>query len=218
MSERAPDPLLERMLFFSDAVFAIAITLLIIEVHVPELPLGSPARQYWQELAYLLPAFAGYALSFLVIARFWITHHAAFAHAPPFDAKLLWPNIHLLMAVAFMPFSTAFLTRNIGGFVPSLVYNLTLVVASLLSVRVVRLATSLGDATGYHGAKELAFLRTRGLAIMFAGLLALALGLVVPVISQAALGTTPMWLKLLRRRAAAQRPADSQRVEIVSSD
>lgn len=203
MSQRAPDHLLERMLFFSDAVFAIAITLLIIEVHVPELPLGSPTREYWRHLAHLIPGFAGYVLSFLVIARFWITHHATFAHAPPFDAKLLWPNIHLLMVVAFMPFATAFLTRNIGALVPALVYNLTLVVASLLSVRLVRLATSLGDAAGHHGGAQLAFLRTRGLAILFAAVLSVVLGLFVPYISQAALATTPLWLYLLRRRARA---------------
>ena len=104
MNERAPDHLLERMLFFSDAVFAIAITLLIIEVHVPEIPAGSPPGPYLHALVELIPGFFGYFLSFFVIARFWITHHSAFAHAPPFDANLLWPNIHLLVTIAFMPY------------------------------------------------------------------------------------------------------------------
>jgi uncharacterized membrane protein len=205
MSQRTPDHLLERMLFFSDAVFAIAITLLIIEVHVPELPRGSTSGDYGLALAHLIPSFAGYLLSFLVIARFWITHHSAFAHSPPFDPALLWPNIQLLMTVAFMPFSTAFLTKNLGVVVPALVYNLTLVVASLLSVRMVRKATALGDAEGMHGAAGLAFLRIRGLGITFAAVLALALGFIIPAFSQAALATAPLWLYLMKRRAQARK-------------
>jgi uncharacterized membrane protein len=205
MSQRTPDHLLERMLFFSDAVFAIAITLLIIEVHVPELPKGSTSGDYGLALAHLIPSFAGYVLSFFVIARFWITHHSAFAHSPPFDRSLLWPNIQLLATIAFMPFSTAFLTKNLGVVVPAQVYNLTLVVASLLSVRMVRKATSLGDAEGTHGAAQLAFLRVRGLGIAFAAVLALVLGFFAPAFSQAALASTPLWHHLMKRRAQARK-------------
>jgi len=205
MSHSAPDHLLERMLFFSDAVFAIAITLLIIEVHVPEIPPGSAPGVYLHALLELLPAFFGYVLSFLVIARFWITHHSAFAHAPPFDAKLLWPNVQLLMSIAFMPFATAFMARNIGAMVPALVYFLVLMVASLLSVRMVRKATLLGDAAALHGVEGLAMLRTRGLSIFFAAALAFALGFFVPQISPAALATAPLWLYLLKRRAQARK-------------
>ena len=185
MSSRAPDHLLERMLFFSDAVFAIAITLLIIEVHVPELPPRSPPSAYLHELLELLPGFFGFVLSFLVIARFWITHHAAFAHAPPFDARLLWPNVQLLMTVAFMPFATAFFARNMGAMVPAQVYFLVLMLAAWLSVRMVRKATELGDAQGFHGAEGLAILRTRGLSILFAAVLAFLLGFLVPQFSPA---------------------------------
>jgi uncharacterized membrane protein len=202
MSPRAPDHLLERLVFFSDAVFAIAITLLVIEIHVPELPHDRPVAEYWEALAHLLPSFAGFCLSFLVIARFWMTHHAAFAHAPQFEPRLMWPNIQLLMAVAFMPFATAFLTKNLGEVVPTLVYNATLVAASALSIRLVRIATSLGDGSAWSNPAELTFLRTRGLAILVASVLALLLGLWVPIISQLALATVPLWLRLLRRRVA----------------
>ncbi|HXC58094.1 MAG TPA: TMEM175 family protein [Steroidobacteraceae bacterium] len=204
MSHSAPDHLLERMLFFSDAVFAIAITLLIIEVHVPELPRGSPAADYGTALAHLIPSVVGYVVSFLVIARSWITHHAAFAHSPRFDASLLWPNIQLLMIIAFMPFATAFLAKNLGAVVPTLVYNVALMIASLLSVRLVRKATALGDAGQIYGPDGLAFLRTRGLGVFFAALLALLLGLLIPVYSEMALATAPLWVRLLKRRSQAR--------------
>jgi uncharacterized membrane protein len=172
---------------------------------VPEIPPGSAPGVYLHALLELLPAFFGYVLSFLVIARFWITHHSAFAHAPPFDAKLLWPNVQLLMSIAFMPFATAFMARNIGAMVPALVYFLVLMVASLLSVRMVRKATLLGDAAALHGVEGLAMLRTRGLSIFFAAALAFALGFFVPQISPAALATAPLWLYLLKRRAQARK-------------
>jgi uncharacterized membrane protein len=207
MSHRAPEQLLERLLLFSDAVFAIAITLLIIEVHVPVLPPGSSTGEYGMALAELIPSIVGYVVSFLVIARFWITHHAAFAHMPPFDASLMWPNIHLLMVIAFMPFATAFLAKNMGAVVPTLVYNLTLMAASLLSVRVVRKATALGDADQAYGAEGLMFLRTRGLAIFFAALLALVLGWFIPLYSELALATSALWVRLLKRRARARSSA-----------
>jgi uncharacterized membrane protein len=193
------------MLFFSDAVFAIAITLLIIEVHVPEIAAGSAPGTYLHALLELWSAFFGFMLSFLVIARFWITHHTAFAHSPPFDAKLLWPNVWLLMSIAFMPFATAFMFRNLGAMVPALVYFLVLMVASLLSVRMVRMATSLGDAEALHGAEGLAMLRTRGLSIFFAAGLAFLLGFLIPQLSPAALATAPLWLYLMKRRTLARK-------------
>jgi uncharacterized membrane protein len=200
MTEKRPSHELERLVFFSDAVFAIAVTLLVIEVHVPVLPRGSDSAAYWRELVHLLPSLGGFVLSFLVIARFWITHHAVFSLASAFQERMLWPNIHLLMAVAFMPFATAFLTQNFGELVPTLIYNLTLIVTSALSVRVVRLATDSLKSDPSVDPAALAFLRSRGLAILFASVLALLIGLLVPMVSQMTLATTPIWLRLLRRK------------------
>jgi uncharacterized membrane protein len=200
MGEHHKDHPLERLELFADAVFAIAITLLVIEIHVPELPPGSSSADYWRELAHLLPSFFGYVLSFLVIGRFWMTHHSAFVRAKRFQANFLWPNIHLLLFIAFMPFATAFMTKNLGQFVPALVYNATLVMLSLLMWRVVRVATreACAEATGAEAA-ELRFFRVRTLAILFASLLAVALGFWVPGYSQVALLTTPLWLRVIRR-------------------
>jgi uncharacterized membrane protein len=200
MTDKKPSHQLERLVFFSDAVFAIAVTLLVIEVHVPVLPRGTDSAVYWRELLHLLPSLGGFVLSFLVIARFWITHHAVFSLASEFQERMLWPNIHLLMAVAFMPFATAFLTQNFGELVPTLIYNLTLIVTSALSVRVVRLATDSLKSDSSVEPATLAFLRSRGLAILFASVLALLIGLFVPMISQMTLATTPIWLRFLRRK------------------
>jgi len=95
---------LERMILFSDAVFAIAITLLIIEIKVPELRegdgLGKILLEKWHE-------FLGLLLSFAVIGQFWTTHHQLFGYVNNYDGGLLWLNLHLLFWIILMPFATA---------------------------------------------------------------------------------------------------------------
>jgi uncharacterized membrane protein len=200
MGESHRDRPLERLELFADAVFAIAITLLVIEIHVPELPRGSSSSAYWQELIHLLPSFFGYVLSFLVIGRFWMIHHSAFACTKRFQPSFLWPNIHLLLLIAFMPFATAFMTKNLGQFVPALLYNSVLVLVSLLSWRVVRIVTdeTYAGASGSEAA-HLRFFRMRTVAILVASLLAVLLSFWWPGYSQLGLVTTPLWLWMLRR-------------------
>jgi uncharacterized membrane protein len=192
------DHRLERLVFFSDAVFAIAITLLVIEIHVPKLGNATPAEAL-AELQGLLPSFFGFALSFVVIGRFWIGHHNAMGHLANYTPRLLWPNLLLLMAIAFMPFATAFMAQNIGQFVPTLLYNAVLLVTALLSWRVVTIATA-GWEEGFE-AEEPLVLRTRGIGVALGAVAAIGVTFVSPVFSQAALVTIPVWQRLLAGEA-----------------
>jgi uncharacterized membrane protein len=195
------DHRLERLVFFSDAVFAIAITLLVIEIHVPKLAGGSTAEAL-AELGQLIPSFFGFALSFIVIGRFWIGHHNAMGHLANYTPRLLWPNLLLLMAIAFMPFATAFMAQNIGQLVPTLVYNVVLLVTALLSWRVVTIATA-GWEEGYE-VEEPLVLRTRGIGVALGAAVAIGVTFLIPVLSQAALLTIPVWQNLLAARARAK--------------
>jgi uncharacterized membrane protein len=188
---------LERLIFFSDAVFAIAITLLVIEIHVPDLT--GDAEHALEELRHLLPSFFGFALSFLVIGRFWIGHHNAMSHVAAYSPRLLWPNLFLLMAIAFMPFATAFMAQNIGQLVPTVFYNLTLLVTALLSWRLVTLSTSMWGANA--DADQILLMRTRGKGVVLGACSALLLSWATPIFSQMALATIPLWQMLLARRA-----------------
>ncbi len=91
----------DRILFFSDAIFAIAITLLVVEIRVPT-PASGPitaARQL--QLAW--PQMLGFGISFAVIGRFWVGHHTMFRHITGFDRTMIWLNLLFLGTIAFLP-------------------------------------------------------------------------------------------------------------------
>jgi TMEM175 potassium channel family protein len=90
-----------RVEAFSDGVFAIAITLLILTIGIP-----SGHRPLGHELLRLWPSYAAYAVSFLTIGIMWVNHHTLFRHFERVDRPLLLLNILLLMLIAFVPFPT----------------------------------------------------------------------------------------------------------------
>jgi uncharacterized membrane protein len=99
-----------RIETFSDGVFAIAITLLIIEIGVPH---AEGTESLFDKLIELWPSYLGYAISFLVIGTVWANHHNRFRLISSSDHILLFLNIVFLMCVAFLPFPTALLAEYI---------------------------------------------------------------------------------------------------------
>ncbi|NMB90936.1 MAG: DUF1211 domain-containing protein [Chloroflexi bacterium] len=101
---------LERLIFFSDAVFAIAITLLAIDIRLPETETPLTDARLVQTVLSLWPQYLSYCISFLVIGLFWIGHHRKFRFIQRYDTNLLMLNILMLMLVAFVPFPTSILS------------------------------------------------------------------------------------------------------------
>lgn len=192
---------LERLVFFSDAVFAIAITLLVIEIEAPHLPYGSPDGAYGYALLRLIPSFVGYVISFAVIGAFWAGHHRTFATASRYDAHIVVPNLALLGLIAFMPFVTAFMSANTGARVPTVFYCGAMLATALVNMRVVRIATAPPMVDPGAPADELAYARRRSRGVALGAASALALSLIVPQIAQAALMTIPLWQRLLHARS-----------------
>ena len=177
------DHRLERLIFFSDAVIAIAITLLIIEIHVPHLTPGDNHAAL-QQLEELLPSFFGFIVSFTVIGRFWLGHSAALGGMSGYDERLFRPNLLLLMAIVIMPFSTALLSSNLGHLVAATVYNITLTLTSLASLAVIWIATDPLSGKSEHSPEERSGLRNRGTIVVIAALTCILLGLFQPAFSQ----------------------------------
>src|SRR5580693_7349125 len=100
---------LERLILFSDAVFAIAITLLVIDLKIPEIPRPLVTEtKLVESLAALIPKFAGFLVSFFIIGLFWTIHHRMFGYVVNYHPKLLWLNLIFLLFIVTMPFSTSF--------------------------------------------------------------------------------------------------------------
>ena len=97
-----------RLEAFSDGMFAIILTILVLELHVPELENSSFAA-FSAGLIELAPKFFAFLFSFLIIAIFWVNHHAIIHHVHKVDTKLLWLNMGLLFFSSLFPFITAFI-------------------------------------------------------------------------------------------------------------
>lgn len=193
MAAAKTDHALERMVFFSDAVFAIAITLLVIELHAPEFPRGTSDLAHIQALAHLIPNLIGFAVSFMVIGMFWMGHHRAFCLAAHYSPRVLGWNLTLLGMIAFMPFVTAYLSSNIFQRVPAIFYCLVMLAAALLNLKVNRTATSPPMVDEKASPEAIAYVRQRGVSVVLGAATAVALAFVMPAFCQLGLITIPFW-------------------------
>ena len=100
---------LDRIIFFSDAIFAIVMTLLVLDIPVPDVPAGSVAAELPGRVLELWPKVFSYVLSFLVIGTYWIAHHGTFRHIRGYDRTLIWMNLLFLLSISFVPFPTSLL-------------------------------------------------------------------------------------------------------------
>jgi uncharacterized membrane protein len=107
---------LERMILFSDAVFAIAITLLAIELKVPAIITDVTDHKLAESLNEMIPKFIGFLISFLIIGQYWTTHHRLFGFVVNYNLRLMWLNLFFLLAVILMPFTSAFYSEYISYF------------------------------------------------------------------------------------------------------
>src|SRR5207237_4400 len=117
---------LDRLVFFSDAIFAIAITLLVIEIHVPDLTGIVTEQRLADALLDNIPQYIGFLVSFFVIGRFWIGHHRTLGRLSRAEPRLIWVNLLFLLTIAFMPFPTAVISNFASSRVAVGVYTVWL--------------------------------------------------------------------------------------------
>ncbi len=122
---------LERILFFSDAVFAIAITLLALEIRLPPLPETATNVQLLAALGALWPRYLSYIISFLAIGMMWLSHHRAFRHVHRYSDRLILLNILFLLLIGFLPFPTAVI-GEFGNTVGTIFYAAAMAAAGLM--------------------------------------------------------------------------------------
>ena len=100
-----------RLETVADGVFAIAITLLVLEIKVPNA--DEAHGGLWPALLGLWPSYVGYLISFITIGIMWVNHHAIFQYVRKCDRRFLFANVFFLMGIAFTPFPTAVLAEHL---------------------------------------------------------------------------------------------------------
>ena len=115
----------DRVLFFSDAVMAIAITLLVVDLRVPDV-----VRNARRELATAEPKILSFGISFVVIGLFWLGHHHLFRYITALDRRLILLNLLFLGTIAFLPYPTALLSATLHEQTTSTVFYAACVAAT----------------------------------------------------------------------------------------
>jgi uncharacterized membrane protein len=103
---------LNRIEAFTDGVFAIIVTLLVLELKVPALNNPRSASELAERLIELLPQFLSWLISFVIVCKFWLNHHHIFGLARHANYSLVWLNVIFLMCQSFIPFPTALMGEH----------------------------------------------------------------------------------------------------------
>lgn len=174
---------LERMILFSDAVFAIAITLLVIEIKIPEIHEPTD-KALLHSLGQLIPKFIGFIISFIFIGLYWTIHHRMFGFVTSYDKKLLRLNLFFLFFIALLPFSTGFYSEFAGPMVrlnlktPLAVYVLNFAAVGFINylmwLHISNPKTKLADPPIDHEVLKMARFRSLLVPIVFLSMLPVA--------------------------------------------
>ena len=120
-----------RLDAFSDGVFAIVITLLVLDLHVPEIKEIHSSQELIEGLVRLLPKFLSYILSFFYISIYWVNHHQLFHIIQRSDRGLFWLNSLFLMFLTFIPFPTALIGAYPNNYVAVMFYGAAMFVTAV---------------------------------------------------------------------------------------
>ncbi len=122
-----------RLEAFSDGVFAIVITLLILEIHIPDVPYSGLEKA----LIELFPSVVAYVMSFIIIGIYWVSHHNSLQPIRKIDRPFLWLNILLLLFISFIPFPTALLGKYPFKALPIIIYGVDLMACNMIGLLMV---------------------------------------------------------------------------------
>jgi uncharacterized membrane protein len=171
-SARSQEKEVARIAAFSDGVFAIAITLLALQLEIP----SSRDVDVWNEVVALRWSFLAFVISFAVIGAYWIAHHRLYAVIERYDRRLLWLNLLSLFFIVLIPFTTSLIGEHGDSDVSVIVYALSVAGAGFANAGIARYALGgrrLCSATLDEGIVKLHIWRALAIALTFVVSLAL---------------------------------------------
>jgi len=123
-----------RVEALNDGIYAVAMTLLVLELHLPEGFTHADDAEFAQALAHLAPKFIAWLLSFFILAVFWMGHQRAFHFVHRVDNGLLWINVTGLLFASLMPFSSALIGEHAGHFATHVFYDANMAALALVAL------------------------------------------------------------------------------------
>jgi len=125
---------LERIAALSDGVFAVAMTLIVLDIHVPAHAGIATERDLWRALGAVIPNLTTYLMSFMTLGIFWVGQQTQLNHLARADRNLAWINIVMLAIIALLPFSTSLLAAFITFRVALILYWLNILMFGLVAI------------------------------------------------------------------------------------
>jgi uncharacterized membrane protein len=122
----------ERLSVFSDAIFAFSMTLLAVNIRVPETAQSLVTSQLYVELTNLAPKFIGFGLSFFISGSYWIFYHRVFANIKRYDFTLVWLNVLFLFFIVLIPFPSDLIGRYLSQEVSIVIYATVMTATGLV--------------------------------------------------------------------------------------
>lgn len=171
MADASKSP--ERLVMFSDGVFAIVITLLVLELRPPHEATFAALAQLW-------PSGLAYAVSYLFLAIVWVNHHHVFRYSTEASRSLIWANFGHLFSVSLVPFTTAWIAGSELAPMPVALYAVVFAFINLTYVMLCREAIDRQGARKLSGAERTA-MRFRSMATLGTFILAAVVALRYPV-------------------------------------
>jgi len=190
-----------RVEAMNDGIYAVAMTLLVIELKFPEYAEIHSAETLARAMAELSPKFLSWVISFMVLALFWIAHHRMFSHLRHVNGRLVGLSVFQLAFVSLMPFCTMLIGEYGGSLLSQVIYSSNMVllaICSLLIVNYIHRHPELSSAPMSRGAYRGALMRN--LALIVISVVAVGAGFVtVPAIGNAAYALMAIVMPLSRR-------------------
>jgi uncharacterized membrane protein len=204
-----------RLLAFSDGVFAIAITLLALNIRIPTLADNASVEAQIQAILRLREPALVYVQSFIIVGSYWVGHHRMFQLIRAWDLPLLWLNLLFLMLVAFVPVPSAVVIEHASA-LPAVIFFLgTAVLTGLLDLAIWLYAAKrrlLQRRLSRHVVRYMALrgavpvtLFALGIAVAFVSVQLVWFVVVAAVLSSAGVG--PIYERVIRRRASPSEAA-----------
>lgn len=189
-----------RIEAFSDGVFAIIVTLLVLDLRVPDITGTLSLQTTLVKLLPLVPQFLSFAMSFLILCIFWVNHHEFFSVIKKADQKFLWLNNLTLFWLCFVPFPTAFLGRNPTNTIVVMLFGLVLCLAAASFSLMTNYVLKSKELVDIHVSdKERAVARRRGYLGVVAYAISVALAPLSAYISLAIFILVPLYYFIPRR-------------------